>query len=322
MDEATSPAAPALSWRRVLVLLIRTPMLFVLFLTMVSFFARFWWRAEQFCHFRLQYGWLLLLAAIAMLIVRDKRFAAVATIGALVNFAFVVPIYWPVARENTDQPTWRLVSYNLLSSNDNYDGVLEMLRQEKADVVFLYEVSHPWGQQLEKLRDVYPHQHVLPQRNNFGIAVLSRVPWQQIENVEYGTAGAPSLIIRFADKPRPCTIIATHPLPPGSRQTAALRNEQLQRIAQDCRRANGPVIVVGDLNLTSYSPFFADLLKNADLRDSRQGRGVQASWSPRIPLLFSIPIDHCLVSGEIEVAGRRVGGKHGSDHRPVVVDLR
>lgn len=320
MDDADPK--PILTFRRVLVLLVAAPTLFVLLLTIASFFARHWWRAEQFCHFRLQYGWLLALAAVALLLTREKRFAALAAIGAAVNFGFVLPIYFPSAQPRSNGATTKIVSYNLLSSNDRYDDVGDFLRQEQADVVLLYEVSLEWDLQLKKLDDLYPHQHLIPQRNNFGIAVLSKVSWEQIGIVDYGTQNAPSLIIRFQDLPGPRTIIATHPLPPASPQATEMRNLQLEKIATDSRRARKPVVVCGDLNITSYSPFFRDLLRNGHLRDSRQGLGVQASWSPRIPLLFTIPIDHCLVSAEIEVASRRVGPKLGSDHRPVIVELR
>lgn len=329
-EPAAIPEASAqpFSLRRVLVLLVQTPTLFVLLLTFASFFARYWWRAEQFCHFRLQYGWLLVIAATVLISARQQRFALVAILGALVNFAFVLPIYGIAQPGDIEKKPWRLISYNVLSSNDRYDDVLEMLRKEDADVVLLYEVSHAWARQCEKLRDKYPHQHLLPQSNNFGIALLSRVSWQSVETIEWGTDGAPSIVAEFHSFG---TLIGTHPLPPGSRKIAEMRNDQLRAIGKYCRQQNeaaarngesSRLIVAGDLNITSYSPFFHDLLRTANLLDSRQGFGVQASWSPRIPLLFSIPIDHCLVSPSLEVINRRVGPKLGSDHRPVMIDLR
>jgi endonuclease/exonuclease/phosphatase (EEP) superfamily protein YafD len=79
-------------------------------------------------------------------------------------------------------------------------------------------------------------------------------------------------------------------------------------------------LVVGDLNTTDFSPCFRDFLKASGLQDSRQGRGIQASWGP-FPLL-EIAIDHCLTAPEIAVMQRRVGPHLGSDHRPVIIDLR
>jgi endonuclease/exonuclease/phosphatase (EEP) superfamily protein YafD len=333
MNEPAVPAAKTqqFSLPRVLLLLVQTPTLFVLLLTFASFFARYWWRAEQFCHFRLQYGWLLVIAAAVLMTARQQRFALVAIVGALVNFAFVLPIYWITQPGDIVKKPWRLISYNLLSSNNRYDDVLAMLRKEDADVVLLYEVSPAWARQCEKLSAKYPHQHLLPQSNNFGIALLSRTPWKSVEAIEWGPAGAPSIVAKFDTLGPDLTLIGTHPLPPGSRAIAKLRNAQLRAIGEYCQQQNeaaaragvrNRLIVAGDLNITSYSPYFHDLLREANLRDSRQGFGVQASWSPRIPLLFSIPIDHCLVSPPLEVLSRRVGPRLGSDHRPVIIDIR
>lgn len=322
-SQSEPAATPTFSWRRCLILLVRTPTLLVLILTVASLAARYHWRCEQICHFRLQYGWLLLIAAAVLFLVKDQRFATVAMLGAVLNLAFVLPIYWPANQPQGEGKAWRLISYNVLSSNDNFPAVLAMLRQEQADVVLVCEVNGAWARELDSLSDVYPYQHVVPSDDNFGIALLSRGPWRRVRSEMLGPAGVVSIVAEFEELgPRPFTFIGTHPLPPGSRDSAAMRNEQLQDIARFIQQSKQPAIVAGDLNITSYSPFFHDLLRDANLRDSRQGIGVQASWSPRIPLLFSIPIDHVLISPEFEVVSRRVGPKLGSDHRPVLVELR
>jgi len=40
-----------------------------------------------------------------------------------------------------------------------------------------------------------------------------------------------------------------------------------------------------------------------------------------MPGSLRIPLDNCLVSEEVAVAGRRVGPDIGSDHLPLVVDF-
>ena len=77
---------------------------------------------------------------------------------------------------------------------------------------------------------------------------------------------------------------------------------------------------MGDLNTTSWSPFFSDLIEESGLRDSRKGFGIQTTWPDGL-FLLRIPIDHCLVSKDISVLDRRVGPSIGSDHFPVTVDL-
>jgi endonuclease/exonuclease/phosphatase (EEP) superfamily protein YafD len=115
-------------------------------------------------------------------------------------------------------------------------------------------------------------------------------------------------------------LIATHPLPPIGAAYAAERNAQLQAVGEAAVDLDSPVIVAGDLNTTSWSPCFRDLLSTSQLRDSRRGWGIHPTWPGPLAAL-GIPIDHVLVSPEIEIVRRVVGPQIGSDHRPVLVDL-
>jgi endonuclease/exonuclease/phosphatase (EEP) superfamily protein YafD len=86
------------------------------------------------------------------------------------------------------------------------------------------------------------------------------------------------------------------------------------------RKRTGALVLLGDLNTTSWSPHFRDLINTAGLKDSRAGFGIQPTWPAGTPPLW-IPLDHCLVSPEIKVHDRRVGPNVGSDHFPVIVEF-
>jgi endonuclease/exonuclease/phosphatase (EEP) superfamily protein YafD len=94
----------------------------------------------------------------------------------------------------------------------------------------------------------------------------------------------------------------------------------MMEIAQYISGIQGARILAGDLNVTSWSPFFKDWLRESGLHDSRLGFGVQATWPTTSPL-FLIPLDHVLVSPDIQVMQRQVGADVGSDHRPVLIDF-
>jgi endonuclease/exonuclease/phosphatase (EEP) superfamily protein YafD len=81
------------------------------------------------------------------------------------------------------------------------------------------------------------------------------------------------------------------------------------------------VIVAGDFNTSPWSPHFRELLAEAGLRNAAEGHGWIATW----PSWFwpaRVPIDHVLVGGRLGAASLERGPHIGSDHYPVVADLR
>ena len=69
-----------------------------------------------------------------------------------------------------------------------------------------------------------------------------------------------------------------------------------------------------------WSQPIRDLADDADLRSIYGRFGLAGTW-PANAWLLRIPLDNCLVSKEIAVAGRRVGPGIGSDHLPLIVDF-
>jgi endonuclease/exonuclease/phosphatase (EEP) superfamily protein YafD len=146
------------------------------------------------------------------------------------------------------------------------------------------------------------------------------VPLDQHEVREFSRDQVPTIVSWLTVEGREMVLVGTHPLPPIGEARSALRNDQLRAIAEFLNQTDARRVLVGDLNTTSWSPHFRELLAAADLVDSRRGFGVQPTWFA-LGGLLRLPIDHVLVSPEIEVMSRRIGPDIGSDHRPVIVDL-
>jgi len=160
-----------------------------------------------------------------------------------------------------------------------------------------------------------------PRADSFGIALWSRFSADRLTIESIGPAEVPSIVAHFdGGSDGPFTLIGTHPLPPIGAEYASLRNEQLQALGEFAANLPGPALLAGDLNITSWSPFFRDLLTTSGLHDSRIGFGIQPTWLSQL-VWIGIPIDHVLVSQEIIVQRRTVGPSIGSDHRPVVIDF-
>ena len=99
-----------------------------------------------------------------------------------------------------------------------------------------------------------------------------------------------------------------------------LRNDQLNEITKFTSKITTPIFLLGDLNLTPWSPYFGRFLKETKLHNSARGRGLQPTW-PTYFYPLRIPIDHCLYSPEISVIKRQVCSDIGSDHLPLYVEF-
>lgn len=323
---ADSPPAASAHWiaRQLLGCVVAAGILLLLgaaLTTLAAFGAQFDWRLELLCHFRVQYFWALTLATVMFVACRHWRLAGVSAAVAAVNLALIVPLYFGGDRLPGEQPLVRAMSINVHYLNRNYAGVLELVRRDRPDVLLLLEVTPEFAKGMSPLDSEYPFSRALPRYDAAGLALFSRLPIEQFDIRGRAEIGLPTFVAEIALPTGLLTLIGTHPASPGSADHAAMRNRQLTAIARWAREAPNPVMVLGDLNTTSWSPYFADLISDGELRDTRRGFGVQSTWPSAVPLLFRIPIDHCLVSSEIGVQARRVGSAVRSDHRPIVVDF-
>lgn len=276
---------------------------------------------DIFSHFKLQYIILLLLLLLSGFYIQKRRFSIVFILILLIwNSWFIFPLFFSASPEKTT-PTESIsvLSLNLLASNTNYSEALDLIAEKDAEVVVLLELSPQWESEMQVLYKKYPYRFMHPQNNNFGIGVLSKKAMTS-ELIYLGKDFPPSILSRLQINDKIISILATHPVPPVSQEMFELRNLQLEEIADLRHREAENFIVIGDLNTSSYSEHFKDLLKKGDLRDSRKGFGIQSSWPADIyPLRTTL--DHCLISGELQVMVRSTEKDIGSDHLPVFVEL-
>lgn len=279
------------------------------------------WPAELACHFRPQYAVLASLGLFGALAGRAWGAAGVAALALVWQLAVLAPLYGSTGvASGSPCESLRLMSLNIYSDNPQHDLVVAAVRKERPDVVFLLEVTDRWLAALEPLRAEFPYSHAEPRSSNFGMAVYSRRPIDTVRVTDSGNSDYPFLEVDLRVDGRLCTLIGAHPVPPRNRKAWAYRNDQLQFLATRVPR-DRPAIVLGDLNITSWSPPFAELLHRTGLRDSRQGFGLQGTWPATLPGA-RIAIDHALVSREIRVRQRHIGAPVGSDHLPLVVEVQ
>ena len=109
-------------------------------------------------------------------------------------------------------------------------------------------------------------------------------------------------------------------MPPVSRANIEARNAQLAVLGDELGLSARPTVFIGDLNTSMWAPTYLAFEKASGLRNGRKGFGLVPTYPAFFPIA-GIPIDHCLVSEEIEVLEFRTGSRIGSDHWPIIVTL-
>ena len=288
----------------------------------IGLMGKWHWFAELFTNFPLQYAGGLLVSGCGLVVLGKKTTGKMFLALGCLNLYFVLPIYLPTANgvSKASGPATRILLSNVLTTNPNKDLALKTYQTSDADILVLLEFDHEWQKACrEKLSRDYPFQLERPQNDNFGMACYSKLSPKTFEVIGLGRYSLMAMLLEFEIEGAPLTLIAAHPLPPVREANARDRNLYLSEIAE--LAAGKPnVVLVGDLNLTPYSPYFKDLIRSGQLQDSRQGFGIGASF-PTDSWLLRIPIDHVLVGEKVSVADRKILRSIGSDHFPIQIDV-
>jgi endonuclease/exonuclease/phosphatase (EEP) superfamily protein YafD len=276
------------------------------------------WVFDLFAHFRIQLGLGLLVCLVVSWRLRQPRTLGLAAVALFVNFAIVAPqlVYQPTA-EARGTHTLRLVHVNVNYHNREFESALELFREVDPDVVLIVEANELWMAALEPLKAELPYTTFVRHRRS-GVALMSRYP--MTAEGEYFSPRNPSIVARVDTPNGVIRVLGTHAWSPVGARRAQRRDDQLAAIASYLRRSDEPTVLLGDLNTTPWGHAFRSLVAESGLRDSSRGVGFQWSWpSPFWPL--AIPIDHALVSDNVNVVDRRMGRTIGSDHLPLVIDI-
>lgn len=288
--------------------------------TVLGFAGAWWWVFDLLSHFRAQYALGAGLAVLLAAVVGKRRAALVACTSLVVNLALMGPFYAGGSGLPRDDDRLLIMTHNVHTANRAFEQVAQTIEAEQPDVVLLLEVDRAWMTALSDLAESYTIV-AEPHADNFGIALLSRLPILEGGILDLPDApGLPVVAVRLDWGGTAFDLLGVHTVPPISPRASALRDTQMARAAERIADSPGPAMLVGDLNATPWSHPFRAVVDETGLRNSQRGFGLQPSW-PRFPWPFSIPIDHLLHSEHFVVTDRRVGDVNGSDHRTLLVEI-
>ena len=225
----------------------------------------------------------------------------------------------------------RILVTNVNTQNKNYDSVIDLVRTEKPDLAIFMEIDRLWQAELATLENLLPYSSIKTHPDSFGLLVYSNLPQTNTQIKFFNRDRNSSVVTQIAIAGQPITLLATHPLPPAKPSFFDSRNKQMDAVGQYLSAIDGRIILAGDLNMSMWSPYYRRLGDRTNLNNARQGFGVFPSWATpgtykQIPgwltSMLAIPIDHCLISQGLKATQFHTGSAIGSDHLPIIVDLK
>ena len=281
----------------------------------------------------LTFAWPYIVVAGALLVVAalvTRRLKAIVIAIAGLSVALIPAADVPTARTSAATDGVKVLTANLFVGNREDPAVfIDLLRREKPDIVVLQETTAPWEQALSAA-GLFAYESSTDARIRDSLKVFSTLPIRAETELKRAfteeRAYKQPLRLELDIGGKPLFLYAFHPETPRRLWQWHDRNAYLSAAADavkgDLEKA--PVIVAGDWNTPTWSPFFRNFLKQAGLA-STGGGWLQpvTRFSLKLDTVAYIgaSIDHIAVSPDISLRAHHVGPTFGSNHLPVIAEL-
>jgi len=306
-------------------------LLAALFVSAMSLGGYFYPNLDAINHFRPFICAAFLLLALLAAFLRMRLVALGALALGLAHGSFLVAEIAPeigVRPASASGPTLKLISYNMLDTRTDADGLARLVEREEPDVLVLVEAWPNAMATLDRVQELLPYRFDCFESLGCDITILSRLPLKDPKawrpgaadpRVMHWTALAHMEVIKDGV---PISLWATHlhwPYP-AFHQVAEFAN--LKKVLADA----GPnTILAGDFNSTPWSYALRRFDRAVPLErvtrafptwPSKQAtfRGVHT-----IPAFGPVmPVDHVYLGEGLKAVDIRRGPYLGSDHYPVI----
>ena len=210
---------------------------------------------------------------------------------------------------------------NVNFENHDHGPIMAELRRDNADVVMMEEATPLWWLALQSsgLLKRYPYHVRVPRWDPGSMVLLSKLPLTQV--FVHRADGWP---INHRDR--------RHRRPGGAHRRGAPphapldtfgANQASQRaITRFIRDSARPRLIAGDFNASPYNRWFGQI-EGLGLREANEALG--QSWATTSTngehFLPPLRLDHVFTDPQLVPLDVSVGTGHGSDHRPLMVDI-
>ncbi|WP_328321357.1 endonuclease/exonuclease/phosphatase family protein [Kribbella sp. NBC_00382] len=212
----------------------------------------------------------------------------------------------------------RVLSHNVDAANKDPEQTAQDLLAADADIVALEEIT-PADLKIYKAQFAETYPHVVARGT---VALWSKFPVEESQSVDVGFAWTRALRAEVATPQGKVAVYVAHlaSVRVGtSGFTSDQRNNTIKQLGQQIAQEKlAGVIVMGDFNGTANDRSLAPLTYGLRSAQGAAGFGFGFTWPSKFPMAR---IDHILVRG-VTPTKAWVMDSTGSDHRPVVAELR
>jgi endonuclease/exonuclease/phosphatase (EEP) superfamily protein YafD len=214
------------------------------------------------------------------------------------------------------KPLFRLLSFNLLATNENGEKIAEFIASSGADIVLLMEAA-PIGPHLGKLLATYPYQSGCTDGPECGgVMLLSRTPLEAVTVTSLSQVWRDRLITAATtiDGQR-ISVVGAHVVKPYFDEFA---DEEVYRLGETIGRLTGPLVLAGDFNAAAWSNSVDRLAWQAKLAP---GPAYPATWPVRLGPL-GVPIDNVFTGAPLVIEQiEALDDGMGSNHRGLMAEI-
>lgn len=219
--------------------------------------------------------------------------------------------------EASGQGCFKVLTFNVLQMNRDYQRTVDLLEREDPDVLLLLETDTGWRNALAPQLGHYSTVLQRPLSNTYGLILATRLPARDGRIVDLAEADTPSAFVELTAGGRDFLLIALHPRPPHPGRDTEERDAELILAAKRAAEAQIPVLAIGDFNDVAWSETSQLFKAVGEFLDPRIGRGTYATF-PADMTWLGWPLDHLFITEEFLLHELKVLENVGSDHRPIV----
>jgi endonuclease/exonuclease/phosphatase (EEP) superfamily protein YafD len=251
-------------------------------------------------------------------VARSGTTVAVALVAIVVNAAALVPVYAVGQAAPTPGERLRVAHINMQGRDGDLGALERTLRERRPDVLVVLEPSVQWRIELPDRR--VGSYRVYSDVDSTGVLVFAAVPLTRLRQPKAPGLPSTALVFDVHLAGEPVRILALHALSPLTPGRMSERDAALAAAGRWASSHAGPEVIMGDFNATPWSGAVGRLESAGHLRNSADGRGIQATW-PALAGPFGLPIDELLYSPELTTTERDTGPTFGSTHRSLWVTV-